>query len=263
MVLFVIFAGGLSSRFGRDKCTFVYRERRLIDYVIEVGRQVADRVVIAAGRNANLYPGETVLPDSTRFSGPLAAVDSATHLFDDELLFAPCDMPFLKPKVFKELLTVDTPFSVWVFPNGRVESAVFKASPAELKTILDFLARVRRSRIDDIFRLGHTTFLSTERHGIDPVWLKNINRSADLSETAPVVRHRVYTQDQVVKWRDSPLVRWLINNDVNALKQELLHYIETGLLSMAAHVAKDLAVVSPSYKALAEALYEITDIEKA
>ena len=46
-----------------------------------------------------------------------------------------------------------------------------------------------------------------------------------------------------------------------ALRTEFLRYVEVGLLSIAAHVAKDLG--TPSFRALAEIIYEAVDIEKA
>ncbi|ACB39775.1 molybdenum cofactor guanylyltransferase [Pyrobaculum neutrophilum] len=259
----VVLAGGLSSRFGRDKCTYVYGGRRLIDYVIEAGRPVAGRVAIAAGRNAALYPGEEVVEDSPRFSGPLAAVDSAVYRYEGPLLFAPCDTPFLKPAAFEGLLAARSPLAVWVYPSGRVESAVFKAEAKAARPILDLLARFGRGRIDDLFRVGETAFLSMERHGVDPAWFINVNKPADLEASAAVVKRRIYAEDNVVSWEEPPLVKWLMGGGLDPLRRELLRYLELGLFSMAAHVAKDLSRFIPAYEALAEALYEASGVEKA
>ena len=261
MVVLVVFAGGRSSRFGRDKCTYVHGGRRLIDNVIEAGGRVADKVVIAAGQNAHLYPDEEVVADSPRFSGPLAAVDAAVQLFDEPLLFAPCDAPYLRPAVFRELLYSKAPLSVWVFPNGRVESTIFKAEPADARRALELLAQHRRSRLDDLFRLVTTEFLAVEKHGVEPMWLLNVNKAQDLTGAAPAFRHRVFLDDHLLRWGEPPLARWLTLGNMEALKTEFLHYVEVGLLSMAAHVAKDLG--TPSFRALAEVIYEAVDIEKA
>ena len=260
VAVLVVFAGGKSSRFGRDKCTYVHGGRRFIDYVIEAGREVVDKVVIAAGQNAHLYPGEVVIADSPRFSGPLAAVDSAVQLFDETLIFAPCDAPYLQPAVFRELLRSETSTSVWVFPNGRVESTIFKTEPAAMREALDLLAQFRRSRLDDVFRLVATEFLAVEKHGINPAWLLNVNRPQDLAGDKPAFSRRVFLNDYLLRWDDPPLARWLRLRDEEALRRELLRYLETGLFSMAAHVAKDLA--TPSFSALAEVLYEAIDMKK-
>ena len=260
VAVLVVFAGGRSSRFGRDKCTYVHKGRRLIDYVIDAAKEVVEDVIVAAGRNAHLYPGHKVVEDSPRFSGPLAAVDAVVQKVNDTVLFAPCDIPYVQPAVFKELLRSEAPTSVWVFPNGRVESTVFKTEPAAMREALDLLAQFRRSRLDDVFRLVATEFLAVEKHGIDPAWLLNVNRPQDLAGGKPAFSRRVFLDDYLLRWDDPPLARWLRLRDEEALRRELLRYLETGLFSMAAHVAKDLA--TPSFSALAEVLYEAVDIRK-
>jgi molybdenum cofactor guanylyltransferase len=260
VTVLVVFAGGRSTRFGRDKCTYTHGGRRLIDYVIEAGSGLAREVVIAAGQNAPLYPGEYVIADSPRFSGPLAAVDAAVQLFNEPVLFAPCDAPYIRPVVFSKLTESAAPLSVWVFPNGRVESTVFKAEPTAVREALNLLAEHRRSRLDDLFRLVPTEFLSAVKHRVDPSWLLNVNRLQDLSRDAPVFKHLVFTDDVFLQWDEPPLARWLKLGDGGALRVEFLRYVEVGLFSMAAHVAKDIATAS--FLALAEALYDAVDIEK-
>jgi len=262
MAVLVIFAGGLSRRFGRDKCTYPLGGKRFIDRVAEAGRAVADRIYVAPGPNVDLYKGVDVVEDSPRFSGPLAAVDTALRLFDEEVFFAPCDVPFITPAVFKELAKADGVFSTWVFPNGRVESTVFKASPREARRALDFLAAHKRRRLDDLFRLSPTVFLSVVKHGVDTLWLYNVNTPEDLAVEKVEVRLQVFVEDVELRWDTPPLAKWLEEGDVEALKRELIRYVELGLFSMAAHVAKDLAPVSPAYKALSDVLYEAVEIEK-
>ncbi|AAL64926.1 molybdenum cofactor guanylyltransferase [Pyrobaculum aerophilum] len=263
MALLVVFAGGRSRRFGREKCTYQIGGRRLIDYVIEAGREVADGVVIAAGNNASLYPGERILQDSARFSGPLAAVDAAVNMFNEELLFAPCDVPNVKPRVFEDLLSARAPVAVWVFPNGRVESTIFKASPEAVKPVLNALALHKRNRLDDLFRTTPTLFLSTAQHGIEPAWLLNVNRPADLEGMAVTLGEEVFLRDILLSWPDPPLFKWLGGGEVDPLREEFFKYVEVGLLSMAAHVAKDLSSIFRGFAVLAEAIYSAVDIEKA
>ncbi|MFN3804010.1 MAG: molybdenum cofactor guanylyltransferase [Pyrobaculum sp.] len=260
MAFLVILAGGFSRRFGQDKCTYVWRGRRFIDYVINAARGVADRIYVAAGRNAHLYKGVEVLEDSGRFSGPLAAVDAAVRTVGGEIVFAPCDVPYVKPQVF-EVLASTGGTAVWVYPNGRVESMLFKIDSRGALEALDLLARYGRRRVDDLFRLGPTTFLSTARHGVDPRWLFNVNRLEDLG-AVPSLKFEVFREDLWIEWGEPPLARWLVENDVGALRGELLRYLEAGLFSMAAHVAKDLSKAWGNYGVLAELLYGAVDIEK-
>lgn len=262
MALLVILAGGKSSRFGKEKCTFTHGGKRMIEYVIEAGLGVVEDVYIAAGQNAHLYDRWRVLEDSPRFSGPLAGVDAAVSRFDRDLLFAPCDVPYIKPRVFEILLTVDTPASVWVFPNGRVESTIFKIKPKFIKNILDFLSVYKRSRIDDIFRLITTYFLSMEEHRVEPQWFVNINREEDFGRvynTSP----KVFSNDRLITWEEPPLARWLVKKEVEALEREFFKYVDFGLFSLAAHVAKDMSHTAPNFRVLADLIYSLVSIEKS
>lgn len=262
MAYLVVLAGGRSTRFGRDKCTYELGGKRLIDRVIEAGRELFDNIFIAAGANAHLYTGYNVIEDSHRFTGPLAAVDTAAHMLQGDIVFAPCDVPYVTGAVFEELLRQGGVFAVWVYPNGRVESSIFKMSAEGGAQILDILASYGRSRIDDLFRVGKTTFLSMLSHGANPSWFKNVNRPQDL-EREIKIDLRIFLKDVELSWSSPPLVKWLKEGDVEALKVELLRYLELGLFSMAAHVAKDLGRSFPPYNALGEILYGAIDIEKA
>ncbi len=261
MVFSVVLAGGLSRRFGQDKCTYQWRGKPLIDWVIDALSKVTDSIYIAAGRNAHLYKGREVLEDSPRFSGPLAAVDSAVARIRDVVVFTPCDVPYAKPVIFEKLLEIDTTFSVWVYPNGRVESTIFKIDGRRSVEILNFLAKYKRNRIDDMFRLGETTFLSIVKHGVDPLWLLNVNKPQDL-ENSTVHIDEVFVDDVKLVWEEPPLKMWLTNGDVEILKREFLRYLEVGLFSVAAHVAKDISRDIPNFKTVADLLYRFVEIRK-
>jgi molybdopterin-guanine dinucleotide biosynthesis protein A len=255
VVSLVVLAGGPSKRFGADKCTYTYRGARLVEHVISAARQLVDEIVIAAGRNASLYQGYATVPDSSHFSGPLAAIDAAVSEIGGEILFAPCDMPYLTPTVFEGLLEASAPAATWVLPNGRVESVLLKVRADSIKPALDMLAAYRRGRVDDIFRLSGAAFLSTESHGLSPKCFINVNTPADLFCEAPVLRRGIFTQDYLLRWHDDPpLLRWLASRDLSALQEELTRYIDAGLLSMALHVARDLSRAGAGYGALAGAL---------
>jgi molybdopterin-guanine dinucleotide biosynthesis protein A len=255
VVTLVVLAGGPSRRFGTDKCTYIYKGARLIERVISAARQLVDEIIIAAGRNASLYQGYTTVPDSPRFSGPLAAIDAAVSVIGGEILFAPCDMPCLTLAVFEGLLEASAPAATWVLPNGRVESVLLKVRADGIKPALDVLAAYGRGRVDDIFRLSGAAFLSTDSHGLSPKHFININTLADLLCEAPELRRGVFTQDYFLRWRGSPpLLRWLAGRDLGALQEELARYIDARLLSMALHVTRDLSRAGIGYEALAGAL---------
>lgn len=264
MTTLVIFAGGASRRFQRpgepwvNKCLYPVGGRPMIEAVVEAARGLVDRIYVAPGRNEAL--GYPVVEDDPRFSGPMAAVVSAALRFDDTLVFAPCDVPYITRRVFAELLDARGT-AVLVMPNGLVESHIFKAEPKAIRNIVDLLLK-RRGRLDDIFRLSSSvTYLSVARHGISPRELHNINFREDLEAQADMPGG-VFTDDLALEW-DPPLALYLTKGSRDALWEELKTYMEAGLLSMAAHVLEDLAEGNKKLEAAAKALKEAVGIRKS
>lgn len=105
----IILAGGQGSRVEyRDKGLLQWRNRALIDHVIESVRPQVDVIVISANRHVAEYQQRgfpvavDTLPD---FAGPLAGI-AACHaqLNTDFVLTAPCDMPLLPADTVARLL---------------------------------------------------------------------------------------------------------------------------------------------------------------
>lgn len=262
-VALVVLAGGESRRFQRpgeprvDKCRYPVEGKPMIDRVVEAARAYVDEIYVAPGRNEG-YDAPSI-EDSPRFSGPLAAADSAAGRLGGTLLFAPCDVPFVTGRVFEGLLEA-AGTAVYVSPEGLVESHVFKAEARELREALDLAAERGRRRIDDVFRLSRrVSYLSSAKRGVVRDLL-NVNFREDLA-AAPRRPRVVFDDDLALDW-DPPLRRHLASGSPEPLWDELEAYLEAGLLSMAAHVLEDLSPSRPRLKAAADALKEWIGIRK-
>ena len=95
----IILAGGKGERMqGYDKGLQLYRNRTLIEHVIERVSLQVDDIVISANRNLAAYRkmGFAVVNDNKSFAGPLAGIASAiSHCNHPWVLVVPCDMPTL------------------------------------------------------------------------------------------------------------------------------------------------------------------------
>jgi len=89
----IILAGGEGSRVDfNDKGLLQWRDRALVDHVIECIRPQVDDLVISANRH---------MPD---FAGPLAGIAAChTHINSDFVLTVPCDMPLLPADLVSRL----------------------------------------------------------------------------------------------------------------------------------------------------------------
>ena len=96
----VILAGGRGLRMGgADKGLIEYRQRPLVEWVLDAIRPQASEVLISANRNLEAYAkyGCRVLPDALPdYPGPLAGVLTAMEAVNTAwLLVVSCDTPHL------------------------------------------------------------------------------------------------------------------------------------------------------------------------
>lgn len=99
-------AGGKSRRMGRDKAWLHLGDGRpIVGRVIDVMREVADEVFIVANDERYSSLGLRVVPDRFPDGGVLGGiatgVGAAAH---ERVLVAACDMPLLRPEVFRLLI---------------------------------------------------------------------------------------------------------------------------------------------------------------
>lgn len=96
----VVLAGGRGTRMGgADKGLLEYRQRPLIEWVLEAVRPQVNEVIINANRNLDIYAAYAcrLVPDTLPdYPGPLAGVLAAMDVVGTEwLLVVPCDTPHL------------------------------------------------------------------------------------------------------------------------------------------------------------------------
>lgn len=131
----IILAGGRGKRVGgKDKGLLAFNNRKIIEYVIDAIRPVAKDIVISANRNIETYKtfGHKVISDETDdYQGPLAGLYSALPACkQDNILVAPCDMPFLTTDLFQTLADeIKTNAICIAESNGKLQPVfIMKAS---------------------------------------------------------------------------------------------------------------------------------------
>jgi len=96
----IVLAGGAAQRMqGQDKGLVLYRQRPLIEHVLERVKPQVDDIIISANRNADryaAYSSRVIADQHPGFSGPLAGIASCLpHCQHDLALVVACDMPAL------------------------------------------------------------------------------------------------------------------------------------------------------------------------
>ncbi|MBN1924902.1 MAG: molybdenum cofactor guanylyltransferase [Prolixibacteraceae bacterium] len=102
----IILAGGKSSRFGCDKAHYPYGGKRLIDYAIEVIKPVCDEIIIGTNDPEKyLFHGIQTVSDIYSGCGPMGGMHACLlHSQNMHNIIIGCDMPGLKPELFRFIL---------------------------------------------------------------------------------------------------------------------------------------------------------------
>jgi molybdopterin-guanine dinucleotide biosynthesis protein A len=138
----VILAGGLSSRFGRDKGMLELAGKPLLKHVLDRINNVVDEkiVVVSSERQlcgyANVADESTdIITDSAGVHGPLGGAKTGFDRARGEyLLLLPCDTPFVSRDILSLILELCTNRNACIprWPNGYVEplQAVYRRKQA-------------------------------------------------------------------------------------------------------------------------------------
>ncbi len=134
----IILAGGEGKRVGGvDKGLIEYRNRALVEHVIDAVSPQTDDLVISANRNTEHYKnysGKVISDESQQYLGPLAGIAAALpHCAHERVLVVPCDTPFLPGDIIDQFLSDQPDKNLYIAESDN------KLQPVMLmhKTLLD------------------------------------------------------------------------------------------------------------------------------
>jgi molybdopterin-guanine dinucleotide biosynthesis protein A len=115
----IILAGGEGKRVGGvDKGLLEYKNRALIEHVINTVSPQIDDLIISANRNIKKYEQYTdkvISDESEQYLGPLAGINAALpHCDHNRVLITPCDTPFLPDDIIARFLSDDCEADLYI-----------------------------------------------------------------------------------------------------------------------------------------------------
>lgn len=120
----VVLAGGASRRMGRDKAVLPFEGQRLVDRAVDRVQQVADDVVVAAGRRRLEGLAVDQVPDHAGGGGPLSGLTAGLVAVQHDLACVlAVDMLHAEPALLRAL--VDR----WQGEAALIPSAGGRAQP--------------------------------------------------------------------------------------------------------------------------------------
>jgi len=121
-VSIAVLCGGKSTRFGSDKAVHLVGGKPMYRHVLDKLSGLSDDLFMQVAKDNTSIEGN-VKEDLVPAMGPLGGIFSAlSHATHDRVFVVACDMPFLDPRIFNELVMAgDADIVVPRWRDGRTE----------------------------------------------------------------------------------------------------------------------------------------------
>ncbi len=199
----IILAGGLSKRFGEDKCLKELVGKPLVIHVLNRVASIADERVIVVGSEAqrNVFsdlPGlkAKVVVDKYKDSSALIGALTGFETVQTELaLLLPCDTAFVSPEVAALLLDLCVGRSATIprWPNGYIEplQAVYdvKLAREAARIALKEGRREMSAMISHLRQVRYVSTLVLQQYDEKLTTFLNINTVEDWKRAEFMLKH--------------------------------------------------------------------------
>lgn len=177
----IILAGGEGKRVdGRDKGLINYKNKPLIQHVIDAVSPQTNEIIISANRNRENYEtyGYKVVADTAdEYRGPLAGITAALPYCKNDWVFvAPCDMPFLPNDIIDTLFNDIIEHDLCIAETENRLQLVFLLNKSLLPSLLASLQNNQLRLMQWVKSQKLITHPFTESQ-----YFKNFNHTKDLT----------------------------------------------------------------------------------
>jgi len=122
----VILAGGLSRRFGSDKCFAMIQGKTFIQTIIDTLDSAGFDVYLSGPKSKLGFLRLPIIEDEFPATGPLYAIHSLFKKTDfKRILFVAVDMPFIQKKVIKLMWSKSLGYDITIIDSHRKKAHPF------------------------------------------------------------------------------------------------------------------------------------------
>lgn len=172
-----ILAGGKSRRFGKDKGLVLFKEKPLIQHVIDIAKEISKDVFIISENPAYQHLKTPVYNDHFKEAGPLGGLHAALKNCNHEHCFLlACDMPFIDFRLLRALADHAKHEAVVPLHKNMAEPLAGMYQKSALPSIEHQLRQGQNKMTDAIELLDHHWLQVDENSEFyNPMLFANIN----------------------------------------------------------------------------------------
>lgn len=179
-----ILAGGKSSRMGTDKATTLFRNKQLIEYVIDIVKNISSNIFILSNYESHTQFGFECIKDEIKDVGPAGGIDAMLHHTNQENnILVSCDMPFLDVQSLQKIINASDGFEITIpVLNNYPEALIGVYNQSCLSTWRSELLKGER-KLSTLVSNFNTNFMDgNELQRQNPLLFSNFNSLKDMEE---------------------------------------------------------------------------------
>ena len=187
----IILAGGKSRRMGVEKGLLRLSGKFMIEYAIQVLKQVCDHIIISENTDAYDFLGYPVIADIYPNSGPMGGIYSALKYSDTDLnLVLSCDMPFISEQMLSLLIENAPNYDVTVpWHGGEKFEPMCALYHKDVIPIFEKFIQENNFKIPTAFKQIRTNKIqmSEELDVYNPLLFENVNSRTELKKVMQIL----------------------------------------------------------------------------
>jgi len=175
----IILAGGKSSRMGQDKGLMLLNGKPMIEYIIEIAKQISTEIIIVANNDSYLKFNLPVYKDEFLDKGPLAGIYTGIKNANTEKnLILSCDVPYIQKDLIEFLISNSEKNEITVsLFQDKLHPLIGIYTKSCMPVIIDHIKR-NELKVTTIFEKLKTKLLDVNK--FDSSNFRNINTENDL-----------------------------------------------------------------------------------
>lgn len=198
----IILAGGKSRRMGTEKGLLRMSGKYMIEYAIDVLKEICDDIIISENSEVYNFLGYPVIPDIYSNSGPMGGIYSAMqHSNSDLNIVLSCDMPFVTKEMLIFLLDNTSNYDVVVpwYGDEKFEPmcAIYRQNTLP---VFEKFIQNKNFKIPDAFKQLKINKLkmSKDIEAYDPLLFENINSKNELQKALQIMDNKLPILDRLL-----------------------------------------------------------------
>lgn len=178
----IILCGGKSSRMGEDKGLIKYMTKQLIEYPLEVVKQITSDIYLNTSNKHYEKFGYPLIPDIINELGPIGGIYSVMKtLKARDYFIISCDLPHVSVLLANKILEYASRYEIVVYKTAEHHvQPLFGYYSSRVVNNIEKQINSKNYKLIDLLEISNTCYIDISEQLLSVELFKNINTKKDV-----------------------------------------------------------------------------------